>query len=234
MDYSSPLAIQIRRFGQRLGVLRPAVRLYRHMLRKNYEDRFHDELLRAIVPGATVWDVGANVGFYTNLFAEKVGSLGKVVAFEPSPTTFAVLQQQASGRPEIVLHNVALSDRSGHATFYVGRTDTAHGATDSLTRSANLEAHAVSVSTMRGDSPDLIPVPNVIKIDVEGYELEVLEGMSGILKEPSIRGIFIEMHFLEMTNRGLHDGPKRIVDALHAADFLIRWTDPSHIAAVRP
>lgn len=231
MDYSSPLAIQIRRFGQRLGVLRPAVRLLRRILRKSYEDKFHDALLGAISPGAIVWDIGANVGFYTKLFSEKVGTSGRIVAFEPSPKTFDILREATKDRPEIVLHNVALSNESGHATFYVSRTETPDGATDSLLPSDSAETH--SVSTVRGDSPELGPVPNVMKIDVEGFELEVLQGLSGILRDPDLRGLFVEMHFLEMINRGLKDAPLQIVNILKSTGFTVRWTDPSHIAAQR-
>jgi FkbM family methyltransferase len=231
MDYSSPLAIQIRRVGQRLGILRPAVRLFRRILRKNYEDKFHDELLSAISPGSIVWDIGANVGFYTKLFSEKVGPTGRIVAFEPSPKTFNILREATKDHPEIVLHNIALSNKKSQATFYVSRTETADGATDSLAPAANAETH--SISTVRGDSPELGAVPNVMKIDVEGFELEVLQGLSGILRNPDLRGLFVEMHFLEMINRGLKDAPQQIVNILKSAGFTVRWTDPSHIAAQR-
>jgi FkbM family methyltransferase len=233
MDYSSPLAIQVRRLGQKLRVLRPAVRLYRLIFPKGYEQRFQDKLLGAIFEGMIVWDVGANVGVYTKLFAERVGLSGKVVAFEPSPKTFPILRDATRAYPTVLIHNAALSNEDGGATFYISKTDTGHGTTDSLIPSKRAEADAVIVTALRGDSPKLGPTPNVVKIDVEGFELEVLQGMSGILSKAELRAIFIEVHFLELMNRGLAAAPQQIVDILHAFGFTVSWTDPSHIAAER-
>ncbi len=80
MDYSSAFAMRVRVFGQKVGVLRPLVRVYRRLLSKPYEERFHQSLLNAIRQGDVVWDIGANVGVYTVLFADRVGPSGTVVA----------------------------------------------------------------------------------------------------------------------------------------------------------
>jgi hypothetical protein len=92
MDYSGAFAVRARALGQRLGILRPIVRAFRWLLSKSYEEQFHRSLLDAIHPGDLVWDIGANVGVYTFLFADRVGPSGAVVAFEPSPRPYATLQ----------------------------------------------------------------------------------------------------------------------------------------------
>lgn len=73
--------------------------------------------------GACVWDVGANVGYYTKLFSERVGSSGRVYAFEPLPTTVAKLTAAAGGLDNVSILPVALSDRTGNAAIDRGDED---------------------------------------------------------------------------------------------------------------
>ena len=94
----------------------------------------------------------------------------------------------------------------------------------------------MSVQMARGD--ELVRsgralCPNVIKIDTEGLELDVLEGLSGIITQPSLRVLCIELHFALMDNRGVHNGPARIESLLAAAGFCAKWADASHVVATR-
>ena len=96
MDYSGKLAMCVRNIGRELHVLRPVLNAYKRISPNAYEHKFHSALLAAIKPGDNVWDVGANVGFYTQLFADVVGPDGKVIAFEPSPEAFETLRSLAA------------------------------------------------------------------------------------------------------------------------------------------
>lgn len=75
--------------------------------------------------------------------------------------------------------------------------------------------------------------PNVIKIDVEGFEVEVVQGLSQTLSDRRLRAVFIEVHFLEISKRGLRDGVGRLKTSLENAGLSVRWLDPSHIVARR-
>ena len=77
-------------------------------------------------------------------------------------------------------------------------------------------------------------VPNVVKIDTEGFELDVLQGMGTVLAEPALRGVFVEVHFGLLADRGMADAPSTIEALLRAAGFETTWVDPSHIAGTRP
>jgi len=77
---TSPLAAGVRTLTRHAGLNRLVSQLMRN---RGYEERFGSELLKWVAAGDCVWDVGANVGFYTMRFAEKVGQ-GAVVAFEPA------------------------------------------------------------------------------------------------------------------------------------------------------
>ena len=230
MNYANPLLIQIRALAQQLHILRPMLRLYRRIFSEAYEQKFRDLLLTNIREGDLVWDVGANVGLYTRLFVDRVGRDGKVIAFEPSPRAFAQLQSLFATEPSVILQGVALSDFDGEADFFVAERGST--VTDSLVfRSGN--SASIRTSVKRGDSMCSLNAPAIIKIDVEGAELEVLKGMTETLLAPGLRGVFVEVHFLALAQRGMRAAPVEIQKILQQAGFDVVWTDASHIAGLR-
>jgi hypothetical protein len=93
----------------------------------------------------------------------------------------------------------------------------------------------VPVTICRGDSirNRLGRVPNIVKIDVEGLEEDVLEGMERMLDEPALRGIFMEVHFHVLELRGERAAPIRIEKKLRARGFKTEWVGASHLRANR-
>ena len=93
-------------------------------------DRYEPEttglLQRVIEPGMVVVDVGAHVGYYALLAAKRVGPQGKVYAFEPDPTNYALLLKniELNGYRNILTTGEAVSDRVGTATLYLAGLDT--------------------------------------------------------------------------------------------------------------
>lgn len=75
---------------------------------RGYETRYDGAFSAALRPGDTVWDVGANVGYYTRQFAERVGGKGKVFAFEPSPVNFTRLSAACTGLDNVQLYQMGL------------------------------------------------------------------------------------------------------------------------------
>jgi FkbM family methyltransferase len=217
-----------RRFGQKWGILRPLVRLYRRVAHPRYEGTFATALLKEAKPGDVIWDIGANVGFYTRKLAEAAGNLGKVVAFEPAPDTVQLLRTAVASYAQVVIEETALSDYTGTAEFSVSdqHQTNALGVTP-------MTGRTIRVKVARGDSFAERAFPNVIKLDVEGFELDVIRGLETTLPDPRVRSVFIEVHFLEMEKRGLHDGSAQIKSMLESAGLTVRWLDPSHIIALR-
>ena len=106
------------------------------------------------------------------------------------------------------------------------------GPFSSLVSAADEASNAVSVEVMRGDDVQA-PRPTIVKLDVEGYELEALRGMREVLR--GARAVFIEVHFNVLEQRGLRKAPSDIITELKAAGLTrISWPDASHIAAFRP
>jgi FkbM family methyltransferase len=159
----------------RLKALLPGWLYYPHKIAKEAR-RNEPELamLRALVrPGCTAVDVGANRGFYSYALASIAG---RVEAFEPIPEMVAF--NRAKARRNVRVHEIALSDREGRAPFYIPRTGEggqAHllGNLGNVHRTDDLDRIEVRLATL--DSFGFEDV-GFIKIDVEGSELDVVEG----------------------------------------------------------
>ena len=232
MDYTNDWVLKARRIGQTIGILRPMQRAYRKLARTDYEQAFDAALKASIRPGDTVWDVGANVGYYAPQFAEWVGSDGKVIAVEPSPSSLPDLRAAVEGIANVVIEEIALSNETGEAEFFLSTEGASPNEGLSKVGSATaMVGHKVKV--LRGEELADRHAPNVVKVDVEGFELEVIEGMGVALNAPELRTIAIEVHFQTINRRGIADAPKRLTKLLKEAGFSLRWTDPSHLVASR-
>lgn len=156
-----------------------------------------------VKPGATVFDVGANLGAYSLLFAQWVGPAGKVVAFEPAPAAVTGLRRLVAlndlrDRVEIV--EAAVSRGVGTASFASQGSSGANALVDAAPPGRGV----ISVPTTSLD--DFCQThalrPDVIKIDVEGEELEVLRGARRTLSLPSVQA-FLELHPAAWVSRGI-------------------------------
>jgi FkbM family methyltransferase len=196
----------------------------------DYEERFGHALLEAVGAETLVWDVGANVGLYAEKFLAKGAH---VICFEPAPAAIEILQAKFGGElaGRVTIVPAALSDTCGTAPM---STDGA-SPTNQLRVGASVEG-LVEVRIMRADdlirNQKVLP-PNVIKIDVEGYELEVLRGFGDLLDAKDLRAVFIEIHFRLLHERGLDRAPEEISSRLTQAGFNVRWRDLSHICGIR-
>jgi FkbM family methyltransferase len=195
---------------------------------RGYEGRFDQAMMSVIVPGDCVWDVGANVGLYTRRFLAAVAPRGQVIAVEPSPGSASVLRALCTSNTHLRVEEVALSDEDGSAQFSVSAGETS--VVNHLSDTGEL-----SVRMKRADAlvREGLPEPDVIKIDVEGFEGEVLAGMTEILRGERCRALFVEVHFAALSARHKANEPARIVRILEENGFKTRWLDHSHLAALR-
>jgi FkbM family methyltransferase len=188
-----------------------------------YEDKFAAALLKSIHPDDCVWDIGANVGFYT----EQLSQLAKfVVAFEPIPLNFQQIKARALAN--VSCQQFALGDMQTELPMSQNAQYSSLCPSPYVRNDATREP----VSVIPGDSLVDLPLPNVVKIDVEGYEPEVIRGMANTLRR--VRAAFVEIHFAILEARGMPQAPSEIVESLRTLGFTtIRWVDASHIMALR-
>ena len=177
---------------------------------------------QAIRQGATVFDVGANLGAYTLLFGQWVGAAGRVVAFEPSAASRSGLARHVhlndlEDRVEIV--SAAVTDHVGRAPFHIDR----FGGASSLHTAAQAAPTTITVDTTTLDAfcAERGVTPEVVKIDVEGAEVEVLRGARNLLSSSRVTA-FVEFHPSVWAARGFHaaDVERELADLGLAAEPL--------------
>ncbi len=139
------------------------------------------ELLKVTLrPGGSFVDVGSNVGFYARKAAALVGDTGRVVAFEPNPSAYRLLEWNTRDTPHVrILRNAAGAQR-GAASFWVQEA----GDTSSLLAVGTGREISVEILTLDETLADWSSV-DLIKIDVEGAELDVLKGAETIIRRHS-------------------------------------------------
>jgi FkbM family methyltransferase len=179
-------------------------------------------------PGDTVIDVGANVGWYTVLASRLVGEQGKVIAFEPDPINFAFLKRnvEANGCRNVVLEQKALSNEPGTLRLFLS---TKNKGMHSTAMQLGDSAGQIDVEAVRLDDylqqRDL--VADVVKIDVEGAEGFVLDGMTRLLQEDRRMTLFMEFAPDRLAASGYEALP--LVDRLKEQGFRIWQIDKNLI-----
>jgi FkbM family methyltransferase len=148
------------------------------------EPEVQEALAALIEPGQTVYDVGANIGFFTMLCSRLVGPEGRVYAFEPIPENLATLRHNVvlNGLSNVTIVEQALSSSTGTAEMFVSPWSAFHSLNvEGASKQANHgpEAGQIEVRTVTLDEfveREGVRAPDLLKIDVEGAELIVLEG----------------------------------------------------------
>lgn len=180
--------LQLRVDCRDLGVGRP---LY---LRGTYEPDETALLLSILKTGMVFFDVGANIGYFTTLASKLVGPSGKVLAAEPDPENFALLERniRKNGLQNVVLFNCALGAEAGGAQLF--RAASNKGDHRLYASGDNLrDSVAVKVDTF----DHLLSVANVdqvdvVKMDAQGYEGHILAGMKETLRRGNDLAILTE------------------------------------------
>jgi len=174
---------------------------------EDYEPQALDALKRTIAPGSVVLDVGANVGISAMMMARWCGAKGHIYAFEPSPTPKKLLAEhlRLNGLADrVTICDFALSDAEGTATFYASGISGKSALSD-VNIGQRAEAVKVPVTTIDAYCQAKKIRPSLIKIDVEGFEFNVLNGARNTLKEarPSI---LVELHPMFWPALGIDPG----------------------------
>ncbi len=139
-------------------------------------------------PNDVFIDIGANVGLYSSVLSRfrQLFPAAKFVAIEANPGTAARLRQSVAGS-DVVVMNIGASDRAAELGFVTGVTSgvfkvAAPGQTEGVT----------NIRCERLDALTLPPGDLVLKIDVEGHELQALEGAAGLFAQQRIKVVYLD------------------------------------------
>jgi FkbM family methyltransferase len=146
----------------------------------------------------TVVDVGAHFGYFTVLFARKVGKSGRVYAFEPDPTTFSFLERNTKRFENVACVKAAVVDRNATVTLYRSKKSSHNSL---WVRNAGESNGSVAVKTAPLDEVLGDAVADFVKIDTEGCELEVLDSMTRLLERSPNITLLVELNPLRMKGR---------------------------------
>lgn len=167
-------------------------------------------------PGMTVVDGGAHVGLYTVLAARTVGADGRVFSFEPDPYNYRALEHnvRALAVSNVRLARAALADAPGRASFHLSRSTigSALRPRDDTSGVAPVETTTID-ATLSGADPDAL----LVKLNVEGAEPRVLEGMRETIARVSDLTMFLEVDPLGLQLAG--SDAEALVARLHELGF---------------
>lgn len=194
-------------------------------------------LIQEARAGDVVYDIGTNIGLYTVFLAKAVGERGCVIGFEPELRSYRRCEENLRLN---ALTNVRLFDRalgSEEKEHYLVVDDQLGSGVHHVLRSKDGSAGSrlQPIKVVNGDrfiTEQALPMPNIIKVDVEGMEMEVLLGLSQTLWRPECRLVCCEVHFAILEQLGQKDAPRRILELLDASGFKRKdWVDSSHVVA---
>lgn len=135
-------------------------------------------------------DIGANVGVYTVLAAGAVGA--QTVSIEPVPQTFSKLCANLRVNnigDKVTPHNIGLGREKATLRFTADRDTMNHVITDENWKGASIQVPVSTLDAVLKEQP-----PTLIKIDVEGWESEVLAGAASTLRSSALLGLIVEMN----------------------------------------
>jgi FkbM family methyltransferase len=153
---------------------------------KTHEPLTTKFLSNELKKGMTCLDVGGNIGYYTLLESKIIGNDGKVIAIEPSPPNFQHLKKnlEIQDAKNVVAYNFAAGDVDGNVNFLVyPESNGSFTIPDGET--TNLPGELIKVPAKRLDTfLEELKIENVdfVRMDVEGYESHILEGMKNTIK----------------------------------------------------
>lgn len=207
--------------GRRL--FKSAYFLYKRYLEDDLQDML--QAFPSLVGGENILDIGANIGYTATVLAQFVKPNRKVFAFEPEPFNFRILQQtalQTKFEGKIVPMRCAVGAENGTIDLWINPRH--HGDHRVVTEqfhsehpgATGINTQLVSVDSFLQNEKTSV---SFIKIDVQGYELAVCEGMHNTLRNSPDLAIILE--FMPSAMRELGFDPSRLIDLLLEHGFEI-------------
>jgi len=183
-----------------------------------YESHEMEVVKREVHPGDVVLDIGANIGYYTLMFAKLVGNEGKVFAFEPEPENFSLLKKnvEINGYQNVILIPKAISNKNDLIQLYLCESNKGmHRIYNSVCCNSSIEIESIRADDYFNSSHQI----NFIKIDIEGAEYAAIQGMQNILTQNQNIKIMTEFSPLALFEYGID--PRDYINTLLKYDFTL-------------
>jgi FkbM family methyltransferase len=188
----------------------------------DYEKENYSFLKQNLKKGSQVLDIGAHIGLFSVVSSKLTGETGKVFCFEPTPGTFKILVKtlRLNHCTNVTPVQAAVSGEEGHATFYISKENEGNNS-NSLVAGAEagkMLGYDVILETIDSIVQKYSLSPSLVKIDVEGAELDTLKG--GVRTFQTYKPILIlGLHPAAMQRKG--DSLEQIWDLLKTLHYKI-------------
>jgi FkbM family methyltransferase len=195
----------------------PAVYRSLYSAYKRLADREERALLEKVIgPGMVVLDIGANIGTYAKFLAKLAGPTGRVIAFEPEPRNFALLERAVAHLPQVTAMHAAVAERGGTLDLYVADDlNVDHHSYDDGEGRRRVAVPALALDDLfkPGERVDFI------KMDIQGAEMSALLGAERILAEN--RKIELLLEYWPFGLRRANVEPAQLLETLAQFDFTV-------------
>ena len=172
----------------------------RDLIMDGIRERMSVEIVkREVKKGDIVVDIGANIGYYVLLEAQLIGDTGKIYAIEPVPSNYELLRKniQINGYSNIESYQFAIGDAHGFHPIVLSTHRNKPTLRD--VAGTNKEKYMTGKTMVEVVTLDDFlknkPYPNMIRMDVEGYEYQIIRGMKNTLQRKLPLTLCIEFHF---------------------------------------
>jgi len=186
---------------------------------KIYEPNQTEIVKKYVHEGDIVIDIGAHVGYYTLLMAQLVGENGKVYSFEPDPVNFQLLKKsvEINGFENVVLIQKAVSNITDKVKLFLGDDDSAiNRIYDAKLGDAkeSIDVESVTIDEYFKEDDELV---NFIKIDSEGSEVKIINGMKQFLSRN--QELVMMTEFFPFLIKKSGDEPNQYLKSLEKSGF---------------
>lgn len=193
----------------------------------DFEPHIKEVIARVVKKGDIAVDIGAQIGFFTLLLAREAGPNGRVYGFEPDPGNFALLRKNviANAYSNVKLEEKACADKTGKGRLYLSKNDKGDGRIyDNTGRCRSLEIETVALDDYFATREERL---DFVKIDAQGAEKRILQGMTKLLSGNRGLKMVIEFQPELMRNFG-HNEPAEFLRLLSDYGFnVIDLSDPA-------
>ena len=197
--------------------------LYFHKKRERYSTDYMKEIVQE---QDTIIDIGANSGYYA-LLESRLANKGKVYAIEPVPRNVWLLNQniELNNYRNISVHRFAIGDRNGRGEMYLYEKGNLCSFKENI---QNKFTGKMAVPIVKLDSfinKYVSGDPTLIRMDVEGYEYQIIKGMTDILESNKPLILFIELHPFMMSEYEMYN----LIETLKQNNFKVKaiFLEPS-------